>query len=124
MLARLLVQTVIWMGLQGVLVFWPARTLAWPAGGAFLAIIGLGSLATGLWLLRRDPALLAERMRPPVHPGQGGRDAALLGGIFLLWCLWCVLMGWDARRHGFAAMPAPLQVLGGLLLTLGLLGAW
>jgi protein-S-isoprenylcysteine O-methyltransferase Ste14 len=63
-------------------------------------------------------------MRLPVHPGQGGADAALLGAIFLLWCGWCVLMAWDARHGGFAAMPIALQALGGLLLAGGMFGAW
>ena len=123
MLARLLIQTATWLLVQGALLFWPAGTLGWPAGWTFLGIMGGGSLAIGLWLLRRGPALLTERMRLPVHPGQGGADAALLGAIYLLWCGWCVLMAWDARHGGFAAMPIALQALGGLLLAGCMVGA-
>jgi hypothetical protein len=63
MIARLLLQNLIWVVVLGALLFVPAGTLNWPAAWLFLATTGILGLAGGLWLARHDPALLAERMR-------------------------------------------------------------
>ena len=119
MLRKLLVQTVIVLLAQGWLLYRGARTTDWPALWIFLALFGLGSLAVGLFLLRHDPALLRERMTLPVHGNQPRRDKLLLLVVGLLWCFWLFGMGRDAMHHRFAAMPAWLQVLGGLLFVGG-----
>jgi hypothetical protein len=53
-----------------LLLFSAAGTTSWPAGWTYLAELGALSMAAGLWLARRDPALLAERMASPVQRGQ------------------------------------------------------
>ena len=91
----------------------------WPAAWALLGILGAGSIAVGLWLLRHDPALLRERMTLPAHGNQPRRDKLLLLGVGLLWCFWLFGMGRDAASPRFAGLPAWLQVLGALLFVGG-----
>jgi hypothetical protein len=59
MIAKLLLQNVIWVAGMGALLFVPAGTLRWPAAWVFLCTIAILGVACGLWLARTDPALLA-----------------------------------------------------------------
>src|SRR4051794_34206522 len=117
MFGRLVLQTIIFLGLQAALLFARAGTWRWPAGLALLGIFGGGSLLVGLFLLRHDPALLRERMTLPVHADQARRDKLLLLAIGLLWFAWLFAMGADAAARGFAGLPPTVQLLGGLLLV-------
>jgi hypothetical protein len=54
-----------------VVLFVPAETLRWPAGWLFLALMFAFIIGMSLWLLRFDPALLAERM---TGLGQSGHE--------------------------------------------------
>jgi protein-S-isoprenylcysteine O-methyltransferase Ste14 len=44
--------------------------------------------------------------------------------LIVAFCAWMALMGWDAGRTGFAAMPGWLQVVGGLAMALYMVGCW
>ena len=70
LLSRLIIQTVIWIGGLGALFFMLAGTLNWPAAWLFLLVMLLWGLATGFWLARHDPALLAERLAAPSQATQ------------------------------------------------------
>jgi hypothetical protein len=70
MIAKLLLQNLIWVVTMGALLFVPAGTLHWPSAWLFLATIVIFGMAGGLWLAKTDPALLAERMRPTMQSGQ------------------------------------------------------
>ena len=62
MTTRLIVQTSAWLGFMGLLLFCAAGNLRWVQPWAFLAIFAVGSVAFSVWLLRRDPALVASRL--------------------------------------------------------------
>ena len=111
-LARLFVNTTLWLLLLGALLLLPAGTLAWPAAWVLLAEMGLLNLASGLWLARRDPELLAERLAPLLRPDQKPWDRRLVIGFQLLWHGWWAVMGLDARLHGIARVAPWLQALG------------
>jgi len=64
MIAKLLLQNLIWIAAMGALLFVPAGTLHWPAAGNLPGTIAILGISCGLWLARTDPALLAERMHP------------------------------------------------------------
>src|SRR3979411_842807 len=64
MIAKLLLQNLIWIVGMGALLFVPAGTLHWPAAWVFLGTIAVLGIAGGLWLGKTDPALLAARLRP------------------------------------------------------------
>src|SRR3982074_525305 len=63
MIAKLLLQNLIWIVVMGALLFVPAGTLHWPAAWVFLGTIAVLGIAGGLWLAKTDPALLDQRMR-------------------------------------------------------------
>src|SRR5258706_14987045 len=90
MIAKLLLQTLIWTVAMGALLFVPAGTLHWPAAWVFLGTIAVLGLSGGLWLARTDPALLAERMRPMMQDDQAADDKKFMlafGGAALIWVL-------------------------------------
>jgi protein-S-isoprenylcysteine O-methyltransferase Ste14 len=117
MIAKLLLQNLIWTAGMGALLFVSAGTLHWPAAWVFLAICGILGLAGGLWLARVDPALLAERMRPLMQDNQPAADKAFVLAIGVCLLVWIIVIGLDARYHAPDALLA-MQVVGFVLLWL------
>ena len=113
MIARLLVQNVVWFGAMGAVLFLAAGTFGWPGAWIFLALMVAVGLGLGLDLSRRDPALLRERMSSPVQRGQPAADRMLLFALFATLFAWLAVMGLD-RRFGWSSVPAPVQALGAL----------
>jgi protein-S-isoprenylcysteine O-methyltransferase Ste14 len=120
LLLRLFVQTTVWLGLMGVVMFLAAGDWAWPQGWAFIVIFVVGSIAFSLWLMRRDPALLASRLTLN-QKGTAGWDRIFLGVFILIWFVWLAVMALDARRWQLSHMPVWLNVAGGGLVVLGFL---
>lgn len=117
--AQFVVQSAVWIGFMGLLLFWGAHTWRWAQAWAFLAIFTLGSVAFCAWLRRRDPALLASRMGPLVQRGQPTWDRVFLLTFVPFWCGWLVLMALDARRWQTSVVPAWLNVAGATLVVTG-----
>ena len=82
MIGKWLFQTFAWIVLFAVLLFVPAGTLHWPGAWIFLGFMTASGLGVGGWLARRDPALLAERMRSPIQRDQPAADKKLLAVFF------------------------------------------
>jgi protein-S-isoprenylcysteine O-methyltransferase Ste14 len=114
MLPRLIIQNVLWLAGMAALIFIPAGTVQWPGAWIFLAEMGIGGLAIGLWLAKRDPTLLAERLSPPIQQRQAAEDKLLMTAILLLWCSWMVLMALDSMRYHFSHVPLWLKGIGTL----------
>jgi protein-S-isoprenylcysteine O-methyltransferase Ste14 len=121
MAARLVVQTTGWLGFMALLLFSAAGTWRWTQAWAFLTIFGVGAVAFGAWLQRRDPALLASRLGPLVQRGQPIWDRVFLLVFIGVWCGWLVLMGLDARRWHTSDVPTLVNVAGGTLVIVGFL---
>jgi protein-S-isoprenylcysteine O-methyltransferase Ste14 len=119
MVGKLIVRTFVWFGAMGALMFLAAGTWRWP--GAWIYLIGMMalSLVSGLWMARRDPGLLAERLGSPVQKDQPTADKILLIVFFLALFGWLVLMGLDVR-FGWSPVPVWGQALGALLLALSM----
>ncbi|RTL95132.1 MAG: isoprenylcysteine carboxylmethyltransferase family protein [Hyphomicrobiales bacterium] len=119
MIAKLVLQTFLWFGLMGVLLFVPAGTLRWPEAWFYLVLMVALSLTLGVALARRDPGLMNERLSPPIQKSQTAADkvllSVLLAGIFA----WQILMGLDFR-FGWSAVPIWLQAAGAVVLLLGI----
>jgi protein-S-isoprenylcysteine O-methyltransferase Ste14 len=115
MIAKWLLQTLIWIAAMGALLFAPAGTLRWPSAWVFLATMAIIGLSAGSWLARTDPELLAERMRLTAKDEQPAADkifVPVIGGAFLTWF---VAIGLDHRIDG-SDFPIVLQALGLALL--------
>lgn len=96
----------------GLLLFGSAGTLTWLAGWGFLIELFVASILVTRMLARRDPALLAERMKSPLQKGQPVWDRIFISSFMLLFSSWFVLMGLDAVRFHWSTVPAWLQVIG------------
>jgi protein-S-isoprenylcysteine O-methyltransferase Ste14 len=117
MIAKLLLQNLIWIVVLGALLFLPAGTLQWPAAWLFLGTIGILGVACGSWLAKHDPALLAERMRPMMQSGQPAADKKFMLVFGFAALIWFLAIGLDVRAHG-VRIPWGLQALGLLMLLL------
>ena len=107
--AKWILQSLIWLVLMGALLFVPAGTLHWPAAWVFLVTMAVISIATGWWLARTDPDLLAERMRVAGQQDQPVADKIFMLAIGTVLLLWQVTMGLEHRIRG-SSFPLSLQV--------------
>ncbi|HEX3497619.1 MAG TPA: isoprenylcysteine carboxylmethyltransferase family protein [Methylocella sp.] len=94
------------------LLFVPAGTLAWPAAWAFLVLFFGARLLITRALARDDPDLFEERKKPIIQKGQPLWDKIILVTIVVLLGGGLILMGLDAGRFHWSAVPAELQWLG------------
>ena len=78
------------------------------------------SLVGGLWLARHDPALVQERLAPPIQKDQPTADKILLTVIILVIFGALVLMALDAVRFGWSSVPPWVQAIGELILLLSM----
>jgi protein-S-isoprenylcysteine O-methyltransferase Ste14 len=113
-----------WTALIAVLLLWPAGTFYYPGAWAFIAIFAIGGFAIMVWLGKYSPRLLQERLSPPIQRDQKPWDKVFLTILMLGFMAWLPFMTWDAKRTGFDAVPAALQVTGGVGVVLYMLGAW
>lgn len=95
--------------------FVPAGTLAWAAGWIFLLLFFSFFLAADVWLYRRNPGLLRERMRLGAFD-QKGWDKILFPLFLLCTLLWLVFIALDAVRFHWSPVPVWLQYAGGVVM--------
>lgn len=112
LMRKFVLRTSIWLFFIAVLLFASAGTLHWPGAWIYLAFAVAVSIAGGLWLYRRDPGLLAERLGSIFQRDQKGWDKLFMMAMFVLWLLWLVLMGFDAKRFHWSHVPFSVQMLG------------
>lgn len=120
MIRRIVVQSIVGLAIMATLLFAPAGTFAWPAAWVYLVEISVTSLAMAFWMLKHNPALLAERMGPLIQRQQKTWDKVLIVTLLLLWCAWFVIMGLDAVRHRWSDTPLWIQVLGALAILVSM----
>lgn len=116
----LFARSFIWFALMAVALFWGAGDWSWPQGWAFIAIFVLGSIGFSIYMISRDPALLASRLSPNQKGGPFW-DRVFLFVFIALWFVWLAVMGLDARRLQLSHMPLWLNVVGGILIVAGFL---
>jgi protein-S-isoprenylcysteine O-methyltransferase Ste14 len=120
LVARMLIQTVVWLAVTAALLFISAGTVRWPQAWIYLAEIGVLGLVSGFAIGKRDPALLRERMAAPIQKGQKSWDKIVILVLFSLWMSQYVVIGLDAMRFRWSEVPLWLQVAGGLAIAFGL----
>jgi protein-S-isoprenylcysteine O-methyltransferase Ste14 len=121
---RAILVSVLWFVFIGALVFWPAGTIAFAGGWAFIILLVGSGLAITSWLAKYSPGLLRERMGAPVQRDQKSWDRIWSPLFVLGFCVWIAIMSRDAARTGFTAVPIWGQVLGGLGVVACMLGSW
>jgi protein-S-isoprenylcysteine O-methyltransferase Ste14 len=120
MIQRIVRQSLVGLAIMLVLLFVPAGTLAWPAGWVFLIEFAVASVLITRWLLRHNPDLLAERMKPLIQRDQKPWDKALMAVFLLLWCAWFVVMALDAVRFSWSGVPLWMQAFGVLAIAISM----
>ncbi|KAA0076698.1 isoprenylcysteine carboxylmethyltransferase family protein [Tardiphaga sp. P9-11] len=119
MIVRLVIRTLVWFGMIGVVLFAVAGTWQWPAVWSFLLFMILLGLGGGLWLILSDPALFEERMRPMVQQGQPAADRVFIVAFFTVALVWLIVAGLD-QRFGLSQMTIGVQVAGTALALTGM----
>jgi protein-S-isoprenylcysteine O-methyltransferase Ste14 len=115
---NLLVQTIVWFGLMGAIIFFAAGTTDYPGGWLYLGQMVALSVLLGVHGVRVDPGLIRERLKPPVQKDQPLADKLVLIPILLLLFAGMGFMAADAARWHWSAMPPSVQWAGsGLLLA-------
>jgi protein-S-isoprenylcysteine O-methyltransferase Ste14 len=114
LLGKALLEVLAEFAVFAALLFVCAGTLLWPAGWAFLALFFGFALAIVVWLARKEPELLQERMSSPMQRGQPLWDKVFVAAVMVLFVAWLIVMPLDAVRFGYSEVPDWLQILGGL----------
>ena len=111
MIAKLLLQNLIWVVVLGALLFVPRARCIGRRRGCSLPPSEFSASPAASWLARHDPALLAERMRPMMQPDQPAADKTFVLVFGFAALIWFLAIGLDIREHGIR-MPWGLQALG------------
>lgn len=121
---KIVLKIAFWSAVMGAVIMGPARTLRYPGAWGFVALFFVGGLLITLWMAKHSPSLMRERMSSPVQRTQKSWDKVFLVVLMVGFTGWMAFMGWDAARAGFHAVPAWLQVVGGVLMAVYMTGVW
>jgi protein-S-isoprenylcysteine O-methyltransferase Ste14 len=122
---NLIVQTIVWFGFMGAIIFGAAGTMDYAGGWLYLAAMVALSVVFGAHMMRVDPGLLRERLKPPVQKDQPLADKMVLIPVLLLMFGGMGFMAADAARWRWSMMPPSVQWAGcGLLLAAFLFIYW
>jgi protein-S-isoprenylcysteine O-methyltransferase Ste14 len=119
---RIVVQSVVGIGITVALLFGGAGTIAWPEAWLFLLTQISSSIVMVSWLKKHNPELLQERMdiwKRLVKPWDKAIVVLLIAALVPLF----VLPGLDAIRYQWSYVPLPLKMLGfvGILISSSLI---
>lgn len=117
---KLIYGVVMQAALFGILLFVPARTLAWPRAWVFIGGIGIATAVT-IFYLRNDQSLIKERLKGPLQKGQPLADKIVLNLFLATFGAVIVFIPLDVFRFHLMSEPGELVSL----LALGLIaGGW
>ncbi|MEN8221446.1 MAG: isoprenylcysteine carboxylmethyltransferase family protein [Pseudomonadota bacterium] len=101
---------VVRMTFFAVALMWPAGTWQWWEAWVLVGLWTIYGLVMTMYLLRNDPALLAERLKlVPLHKEQKDWDKALMLLFFIAGISLYLLPGFDVMRYEWSE-PLPLWV--------------
>jgi protein-S-isoprenylcysteine O-methyltransferase Ste14 len=118
---NLIVQTIVWFGFIGAIIFGGAGTMNYAGGWLYLVEMITASVVFGFYFLRIDPGLLRERLKPPMQKDQPLADKLILIPVMLLLFGGMGFMAADAARWRWSTMPPVVQGAGSVLLLATLL---
>jgi len=120
-----ILQTIVWYGFMGVIIFGAAGTMHYAGGWLYFGEMIAISVIFGAYAVRVDPGLLRERLKPPVQKDQPLADKLVLIPFLLLVFAGMGFMAADAARCHWSMMPSSVQWTGcGLLLAAFLFMFW
>ena len=99
---NLIVRSVASLALFAAVLFWPAGTIGWAAGWAYLAALIASSAFMLVYVYRVSPDLIEHRMR--VGRGTKGWDKIVLSVFGLTYLAIPVVAGFDAVRYEWSTM--------------------
>jgi protein-S-isoprenylcysteine O-methyltransferase Ste14 len=97
------------------LVLVSAGTVHFWQGWLFCLSFSLSTIATGVYLMKRDPALLERRMRFGPRAESRPRQKIIVAIIFAMFCALLIVPGLD-HRFSWSRVPAVIVVLANLLI--------
>ena len=120
-----IIQTIVWYGFMAAIIFAAAGTIEYTGGWHYLGIMIAISIVFGTHMVRVDPGLLRERLKPPVQKDQPLADKLVVIPILLLILGGMGFMAADAARWRWSIMLPSVQWAGcGLLLAAFLFIYW
>jgi protein-S-isoprenylcysteine O-methyltransferase Ste14 len=120
MVVKLIVQTLVIYAITAVLLLVAAGTWRWPQAWIFVIEMATTGIAVGVWLARHDPGLMAERMSSPIQRNQAAADKLVMLTVMVGWPVWLVFLALDAVRFRLSHLPVLVQVVGALLILVGM----
>lgn len=111
--ARVWLSLVVRMLAFSVALLWPAGTWGWWEAWLLIGLWLAFAVSMTVFLLRHDPALLAERMKAsPVQQGQKGWDKALMLLMLVVGIAIYIVPGFDVVRFQWSeALPVWVEIL-------------
>ncbi len=101
------------MSFFAIALLWPAGTWQWWEAWALIGLWAIFGVVLTQYLLRHDPALLAERMKfMPLDKDQKGWDKVLMMLFFFAGIGLYILPGFDVVRYGWSEpLPVWMKIL-------------
>ncbi len=122
---NLVVQTILWFGLMGAMIFGAAGTIAYAGGWIYLGEMLAISVVLSVYLACVDPGLLRERLKPPVQKDQPLADKLVVVPLLLLLFGGMGFMAADAERWRWSTMSPAVQGAGcALVLAVTVFMTW
>jgi protein-S-isoprenylcysteine O-methyltransferase Ste14 len=119
-IAQLVARIALNVAVYALLLFLPAGTFDWPRAWVLLALLFAGMLATRLSVFRGKEALLEERRRSPLQPGQPLADKVLVVAFVVVFPAYIAFIGLDAFHLHLMARPGlPASSLGLIIAAAG-----
>ena len=117
LLLNLFVQTIVWFGFMGAILFSAAGTMHYVGGWVYLCVMVAFSIGLGLYGTRVDPGLLKERLGAPMQKTQPLADKLVTLLILIVFFGGLGFMAADAERWHWSLMPRFVQWAGGGLMV-------
>lgn len=94
-----------------IAIMWPAGTWQWREAWILIGIWIIFFIVLTIFLLRKDPLLLVERMKSPIQKEQKGWDKAIMSLMFIVAVGYYIIPGFDVIRFGWSQpFPAWIEI--------------